>query len=299
MALQRSSHLGEATARSRPALPLILEDIKLAHTVFAMPFALMGALLAADGLPSLWELTWIVVAVVGARSAAMAFNRLVDAPLDAAHDRTEGRPLPSGKASPRHYKAFIACSIALFELAAWMLNSLAFLLSPVVLAIILGYSYTKRFTRWSHLWLGVALACAPIGAWIAIRGDIALAPLLLGVAVAFWVAGFDTLYACQDVEHDAAMGLQSLPRALGLKGALHAARAFHVLMVVALVGLLFAAGLGWIYLAGVLVAVGLLVYEHILVRPEDLSRLPVAFLHINGLVSFTLLAATGIERIVL
>ncbi len=180
-----------------------------------------------------------------------------------------------------------------------MLNSLAFLLSTVELAIILGYSYTKRFTRWSHLWLGVALACAPIGAWIAIRGDIALTPLLLGVAVAFWVAGFDTLYACQDVEHDTAMGLQSLPRALGLEGALHAARAFHVLMVVALVGLLFAAGLGWIYLAGVLVAVGLLVYEHILVRPEDLSRLPVAFLHINGLVSFTLLAATGIERIVL
>ncbi len=209
MALQRSSHLGEAAARPRPALPLILGDIKLAHTVFAMPFALMGALLAADGLPSLWELTWIVVAVVGARSAAMAFNRLVDAPLDAAHDRTEGRPLPSGKASPRHYKAFIAGSIALFELAAWMLNSLAFLLSPLVLAIILGYSYTKRFTRWSHLWLGVALACAPIGAWIAIRGDIALAPLLLGVAVAFWVAGFDTLYACQDVEHDAAMGLQT------------------------------------------------------------------------------------------
>ncbi|MEE8219956.1 MAG: UbiA-like polyprenyltransferase [bacterium] len=280
-------------------IPLIFEDIKLAHTVFAMPFALMGAVLAADGVPGLWALTWIVVAMVGARSAAMAFNRLVDAHFDATHTRTAERPLPSGRASPRHYMAFIVASAALFLLSCWMLNRLALVLSPVALAIILGYSYTKRFTRWSHLWLGAGLACAPIGAWIAIRGDIGLPPLLLGLAVAFWVAGFDTLYACQDVEQDAAAGLHSLPLALGLEGALQAARAFHILMVVALFGLLFAAGLGWIYFLGVMVTVGLLVYEHVLVSPEDLTQLPVAFLRINALVGFTLLAATGIERIIL
>ncbi|MDV2503145.1 MAG: UbiA-like polyprenyltransferase [bacterium] len=284
---------------AKRVIPLIFEDIKLAHTVFAMPFALMGAVLAADGVPGLWALTWIVVAMVGARSAAMAFNRLVDAPFDATHARTAGRPLPSGRVNPRHYMAFIAASAALFVLACWMLNRLALVLSPVALAIILGYSYTKRFTRWSHLWLGAGLACAPIGAWIAIRGDIGLPPLLLGLAVAFWVAGFDTLYACQDVEQDAAAGLHSLPLALGLEGALQAARAFHILMVVALFGLLFAAGLGWIYFLGVMVTVGLLVYEHALVSAEDLTQLPAAFLRINALVGFTLLAATGIERIIL
>jgi 4-hydroxybenzoate polyprenyltransferase len=259
----------------------------------------MGAVLAADGVPGLWALTWIVVAMVGARSAAMAFNRLVDAPFDATHERTAERPLPSGRANPRNYKAFIGASVATFVLACWMLNRLALVLSPLALAIILGYSYSKRFTRWSHLWLGAALACAPIGAWIAVRGDIGLPPLLLGLAVAFWVAGFDTLYACQDVEQDAASGLHSLPRALGVEGALQAARAFHLLMVVALFGLLFAAGLGWIYFIGVMVSVGLLVYEHALVHPEDLTQLPVAFLHINALVSVTLLVATGIERIIL
>lgn len=278
---------------------LIFEDIKLAHTVFAMPFALMAAVLAADGIPTFWQLFWIVAAMVGARSAAMAFNRLADATFDATHARTAERPLPSGRARPGHYAAFIAASIVLFELSCWMLNGLALILSPVALAIVLGYSLSKRFTRWSHLWLGLALACAPVGAWIAVRGDVALAPVLLAVAVVFWVAGFDTLYSCQDIEHDSILGLHSLPKSLGVAGALHAARIFHILMVVALMGLLFAAGLGWVYFAGVLVAVGLLLYEHSLVHPEDLSSLPVAFLHINGLVSLALLVATGIERILL
>jgi 4-hydroxybenzoate polyprenyltransferase len=278
---------------------LIFEDIKLAHTVFAMPFALMGAVLAADGLPGLWELAWIVVAMVGARSAAMAFNRLADAAFDATHARTSGRPLPSGRTRPGNYVAFILASVALFELACLMLNGLALLLSPLALVIILGYSYSKRFTRWSHLWLGVALACAPVGAWVAVRGDLALPPFILAVAVVFWVAGFDTLYSCQDIEHDKASGLHSLPKSLGIPGALQAARIFHILMVVALLGLLFAANLGWIYFLGVLAAVGLLFYEHSLVHPKDLSSLPVAFLHINGLVSLVLLVATGVERIFL
>jgi 4-hydroxybenzoate polyprenyltransferase len=295
----KSSSPSTEAARTRPVVFLIFEDIKLAHTVFAMPFALMGAVLAADGLPGLWELLWIVVAMVGARSAAMAFNRLADTAFDATHERTSGRPLPSGRARPGQYVAFIAASIALFELACLMLNRLALALSPVALVIVFGYSYSKRFTRWSHLWLGVALACAPVGAWIAIRGDVALPPVILAVAVAFWVAGFDTLYSCQDVEHDKTLGLHSLPKSLGVAGALQAARIFHVLMVVALLGLLFAANLGWVYFLGVLVAVGLLLYEHLLVQPEDLSSLPAAFLHINGLVSLTLLVATGIERIAL
>ena len=285
--------------RPRSILPLILEDIKLAHTIFAIPFALMGAVLAADGMPGLWEIFWILVAMVGARSAAMAFNRLADAAFDATHVRTSGRPLPAGLAGPGHYIAFIAGSIAVFELASLMLNRLALLLSPVALIIIFGYSYSKRFTRWSHLWLGVALACAPIGAWIAIRGDLAVTPLLLGLAVVFWVAGFDTLYACQDVEHDKAVGLHSIPKALGVEGAPQAARALHILMVVTLLGLIFSAGLGWVYFTGVLVSVGLLLYEHNLIRPDDLSNLPVAFLRINGLVSLVLFVATSIERIIL
>lgn len=296
--MQRSSPSSEA-ARALPAVLLIFEDIKLAHTVFAMPFALMGAILAADGIPGLWELAWIVVAMVGARSAAMAFNRLADAAFDATHARTSGRPLPSGRARPTHYAAFILASAALFVVACWMLNPLALMLSPVALAIILGYSYSKRFTRWSHLWLGLALACAPAGAWIAIRGDMALPPLLLAVAVVFWVAGFDTIYSCQDVEHDRSSRLHSLPKSLGVAGALQAARIFHILTVVALLGLLFAAGLGWVYFLGVLAAVGLLLYEHSLVHPEDLSSIPVAFLHVNGLVGLVLLVATGIERIFL
>lgn len=295
----KESYPSADARRARPVVFLIFEDIKLAHTVFAMPFALMAAVLAADGIPTVWQLTWIVAAMVGARSAAMAFNRLADVTFDATHERTAGRPLPSGRARPGHYVAFIAASIVLFELSCWMLNSLALILSPVALAIVLGYSLSKRFTRWSHLWLGLALACAPVGAWIAVRGDVALAPVLLAVAVVFWVAGFDTLYSCQDVEHDSVLGLHSLPKSLGVAGALQAARVFHILMVVALMGLLFAAGLGWVYFAGVLVAVGLLLYEHSLVHPEDLSSLPVAFLHINGLVSLALLVATGIERILL
>lgn len=296
--MRESSPSAEA-ARPLPVLNLIFEDIKLAHTVFAMPFALMGAILAADGLPTLWELFWIVAAMVGARSAAMAFNRLVDSDFDSTHRRTSGRPLPAGLARPGQYLAFILGSVALFELACWMLNRLSLYLSPVALVVVLGYSYSKRFTSLSHLWLGLALALAPIGAWIAVRGDLGLPPLLLGLAVVFWVAGFDTLYSCQDLEHDRALGLYSLPKTLGLDGALQAARVFHVLMVVALLGLLFAAGLGWVYFLGVLLSVGLLYYEHSLVRPEDLSSVPVAFLHLNGLVSLTLLVATGIERILL
>jgi 4-hydroxybenzoate polyprenyltransferase len=296
--LQRLSLSTEAP-RAKPVLLLILEDIKLAHTLFAMPFAFIGAILAADGMPSLWALSWIVAAMVGARSAAMAFNRLADAAFDAAHQRTAQRPLPSGQARPVHYLAFIAASVALFELSCWMLNRLALILSPVALAIVFGYSYSKRFTRWCHLWLGVALACAPIGAWIAVRGDVTLSPILLGLAVVFWVAGFDTLYACQDIEHDSTLGLHSLPRALGLKGALRAARTLHVLMVASLVVLGLVAELGWVYFLAVAATGGLLVLEHRLVTPDDLTGLALAFLPINALVGLILLLATGIERILL
>ncbi len=266
-------------------LRVTLEMIKWEHSIFALPFALCGAMLAARGWPSLRQLLWIVVAMVAARSAAMAFNRLADVSIDAANPRTQTRALPAGQLSAAFVTSFVGASAALFILASFELNHLAFVLSPVALMIVLLYSYTKRFTRWSHLVLGFALGIAPAAAWIAVRGALDPRILLLTAAVTFWVAGFDVLYSCQDFEHDSRTGLHSVPRHFGIAGAFWIARGFHLLMIGLLVALLLSFGLGKVATVGVVVVTILLTYEHSLVAPDDLTRLNAAFFTMNGVIS--------------
>ena len=266
-------------------LRVTLEMIKWEHSIFALPFALCGAMLAAAGLPSAHQLLWIVIAMLSARSAAMAFNRLADATIDAANPRTRTRALPAGHLSPSFVATFVIVSCAIFILAAAQLNRLTLWLSPVALAVLLLYSYTKRFTRWSHVVLGFALGIAPAAAWIAVRGSLDPRILLLTAAVTFWVAGFDILYACQDFEFDRAAGLHSIPRHLGIARSLWIARAFHAIMLLLLIALIPAFALGKLALAGVLAVSLLLVYEHSLVKPHDLSKLNAAFFTMNGVIS--------------
>ncbi len=266
-------------------LRVTLEMIKWEHSVFALPFALCGAMLAAGGLPSLHQLVWIVVAMVAARSAAMAFNRWADAAIDAANPRTSTRALPAGHLSPAFVATFVAVSSLVFILAASRLNRLALELSPVALAILLLYSYTKRLTRWSHLVLGFALGIAPAAAWIAVRGSLDPRILLLTAAVTFWVGGFDVLYACQDYEFDRQAGLHSIPRYVGIPAALWIARAFHLIMVGLLIWLVIVFAMGKLAMCGVLAVILLLLYEHSLVRPNDLSKLNAAFFTMNGVIS--------------
>jgi 4-hydroxybenzoate polyprenyltransferase len=262
-----------------------LEMIKWEHSVFALPFALCGAMLAAGGLPTPHQLLWIVVAMVSARSAAMAFNRLADATIDAANPRTRTRALPAGTLSPAFVTTFVVVSSAVFILAAQQLNRLALMLSPVALAVLLLYSYTKRFTRWSHLVLGLALGIAPSAAWIAVRGSLDPRIVLLTIAVTFWVGGFDVLYACQDYDFDREAGLHSIPRYLGISGALWVARLFHLLMLMLLTALVIVFGLGKLAMVGVLAVALLLGYEHSLVSARDLSKLNAAFFTMNGVIS--------------
>jgi 4-hydroxybenzoate polyprenyltransferase len=262
-----------------------LEMIKWEHSIFALPFALCGAMLAASGLPTGHQLFWIVVAMFAARSAAMAFNRLADASIDAANPRTRTRALPAGQLSPAFVATFIIVSCVVFILAASQLNRLTLWLSPVALAVLLLYSYTKRFTRFSHLVLGFALGIAPAAAWIAVRGALDPRILLLTAAVTFWVAGFDILYACQDFEFDRDAGLHSFPRHIGIPAALWIARAFHLVMLSLLLALLPAFALGRFALAGVVAVMLLLLYEHSLVKPHDLSKLNAAFFTMNGIIS--------------
>jgi len=266
-------------------LQVTLEMIKWEHSVFALPFALSGAMLAAGGWPSVHDLLWIIIAMVSARSAAMAFNRLVDATMDAANPRTQTRALPRGILTRSFVATFVVVSCGVFVLAASRLNRLAFGLSPLVLVILLVYSYTKRFTRWSHLVLGFALGIAPAGAWIAIRGSLDARILLLTAAVAFWVGGFDVLYSCQDYEFDRRYGVHSIPRYAGISTALWVARGFHVLMLLLLVGFVLVFSLGKVAVAGVGVVGLLLAYEHSLVSAKDLSRLNAAFFTMNGVIS--------------
>ena len=266
-------------------LRVTLEMIKWEHSVFALPFALCGAMLAAGGLPTLHQVVWIIVAMVAARSAAMAFNRLADASIDAANPRTSARALPTGQLTPAFVATFVVLSSVVFIAAAAELNRLALWLSPVALAVLLLYSYTKRFTRWSHLVLGFALGIAPSAAWIAVRGSLDPRILLLTAAVTFWVAGFDVLYACQDFDFDRSSGLQSIPRYLGISRALWVARAFHVLMLLLLAALLVAFGMGKLAIAGVAVVAVLLAYEHSLVSAGDLRKLNAAFFTMNGVIS--------------
>jgi 4-hydroxybenzoate polyprenyltransferase len=259
--------------------------IKWEHSIFALPFALCGAMLAANGLPAIHQLAWIIVAMVGARSAAMAFNRLADVSMDAANPRTRTRALPAKDLTPQFVSSFVVVSCAIFVFAASQLNRLALLLSPVALAVVLLYSYTKRFTRWSHLVLGLALGIAPAAAWIAVRGTLDPRILLLTAAVTFWVGGFDVLYSSQDYDFDLQSGLHSVPRYFGIAGALWIARAFHLLMLLLLIALVIAFGLGKLAIAGIVVVALLLIYEHSLVSPEDLTRLNAAFFTMNGVIS--------------
>jgi 4-hydroxybenzoate polyprenyltransferase len=266
-------------------LRVTLEMIKWEHSVFALPFALCGAMLAAGGLPTWHQLAWIIVAMVSARSAAMAFNRLADASLDAANPRTRTRALPTGILSTRFVAVFVLLSCAVFIVAASQLNRLTLQLSPLALGIVLLYSYSKRFTRWSHLLLGFALGIAPAAAWIAVRASLDPRILLLTAAVTFWVGGFDVLYACQDHEFDQQAGLHSVPRYFGIASSLWVARAFHLVMLLLLIALLFVFNLGRLAEVGVLAVALLLLYEHSLVKANDLSRLNAAFFTMNGVIS--------------
>jgi 4-hydroxybenzoate polyprenyltransferase len=267
-----------------------LEMIKWEHSVFALPFALCGAMLAARGIPTGHQLLWIVVAMVAARSAAMAFNRLADASIDAANPRTQMRALPAGTLSREFVALFTLVACAIFIFAASRLNHLTLWLSPVALAVLLSYSYTKRFTRWSHLVLGFALGIAPAAAWIAVRGSLDTRILILTAAVTFWVGGFDVLYACQDCEFDRSYGLHSVPRYVGIPKALLFARLLHLAMIGLLIWLIVAFHLGALAFIGIAAVALLLGYEHSLVSHNDLSKLNAAFFTMNGVISVVFFA---------
>lgn len=269
-----------------------LEMIRFPHTVFALPFAFMGAVLAAGGIPSRDKILWILVAMVGARSGAMGVNRLADRELDRLNPRTQDRALPRGRISPGEALLFVIGSFGIFLLAARMLNPLCFALAPVAILVVSGYSYTKRFTTLSHLILGLSLALAPIGAWIAVTGRIVLPALVLGGAVVFWVAGFDVLYALMDIEFDRRTGLFSIPARLGVRGGILVARLFHALTAACLALLLPLLHLGAVYAAGLLMAVALLLYEHWLLYRHGLAKLDVAFFNVNGALSIGLFLFT-------
>ena len=270
-------------------IKIIFTDIKIAHTVFALPFAVMSAFLAAEGMPGLGKLIWILIAMFGARNGAMAFNRIVDSKLDRLNPRTKDRALPARKSTAKQYWDFLILSSFVFLFSAYMLNSLAFALSPVALVIVFGYSFAKRFTSLSHLWLGVAISIAPVGAWVAVREEISIESLVLGAAVVFWLVGFDIIYSCMDVDSDRSNNLHSIPQKFGVRTALRLAFSSHCMMILFLILLLFIPALGWVYFFGVILTAGLLFYEHSLVRENDLSLVNVAFFNINGIISVLLM----------
>ncbi len=275
-------------------LKTTLEMIKFEHTLFALPFAFLGAVLAADGLPTWWQILWITVSMFGARSAAMTFNRIIDRKFDAENPRTANRELPSGKLSVSFAWTFFIVSLVLFEIASYSLNWLTFALSPVALFFVLGYSYAKRFTSLAHLILGLALAISPTAAWIAVRGAIdSEIPILLSVLVMMWTAGFDVLYACQDYEFDKKAGLRSIPARFGIKNSLRIARLFHFQAFIVLVLLYFVTALNWLALVGVFAVGALMIYQHTLVKPNDLSRMNAAFFTTNAFVSVILFITFG------
>ncbi len=274
-----------------------LEMIKVAHTVFALPFALMGAFLAAGGLPSLRTVFYIVLAMVGGRSAAMGFNRLVDADIDAKNPRTRDRAIPRGEVSKPMAAVFIFMSVVLLELSAAKLNPLCLKLSPLLLLLLFSYSYTKRFTWASHIVLGLCLGAAPMGAWIAVTGEFDPRILIVCFAVLFWVAGFDVLYALQDIEFDRQEGLHSIPRFLGIGRSLWVARGFHFGMAALLLVGYDRFELGGWYLAGWGICTAVLLYEHSILRENDLSRLNVAFFNLNGIVSIVLCLFTYLDLV--
>jgi 4-hydroxybenzoate polyprenyltransferase len=285
-----------ARAGAAGSLRTTLEMIKFSHTLFALPFALLSAFLAAGGWPRPATLGKILLAMVSARSAAMAHNRLVDRGIDAANPRTASRALVTGALSVAYVRIFLIASVALFLAAAASLNRLTLLLSPVALGLLLLYAYTKRFTSLSHLVLGLCLALAPVGAWIAVRGSLEPLPILLGLAVLFWTAGFDVIYSLQDEAFDRRSGLKSIPARFGARRALTISALFHLLMAGLLVAVWRIAGGGWIFLAGVVATVLALAYQHAIVKPGDLSRVDSAFFTANGFVS-VVLAVCGIADV--
>ena len=275
-----------------------LDMIKWEHSIFALPFALCGAMLAAGGIPTLAQIGWIVLCMVSARSAAMAFNRLADVHIDAANPRTANRALPAGTLSPRFVAVFVTVSCVVFVLGAARLNRMTLYLSPVALAVVLLYSYTKRFTRLSHVVLGFALGMAPAAAWIAVRGSLDVRILVLTAAVTFWVGGFDVIYACQDIDFDRQNALNSVPQAYGVARALFVARMLHLLMLVLLGLLVPVFGLGKIAVVGVVAVALLLAYEHSLVSAKDLSKLNAAFFTMNGVIAVVFFAFVAADLLV-
>jgi 4-hydroxybenzoate polyprenyltransferase len=276
-------------------ISVFLEMIKFSHTIFALPFALTGALLAAGGIPSGRQIVWIVLAMVGARTAAMAMNRLIDAEIDAHNPRTAVRAIPAGLIGKGLTFGFIVASTALMLWAAYMLNPLCLKLSPIALFFLILYSYCKRFTSLAHVVLGICLGAAPIGAWVAIRGAIEAPALLLGCIVLFWVAGFDILYALQDLDFDRAAGLHSIPVKLGVRGSLWAARIFHIIMIVLMVALFSIMQLGSFFLVGIVAATAMLLYEHWLLKDGNLAKLDAAFFNMNGYISVAIVLCTAAD----
>ena len=273
------------TAAERSNLALHLENVKFEHTVFALPFAYLGMILAADGLPTWWQFIWISVAMAAARTMAMSFNRLIDRELDRRNPRTAGRPLASGRLAAGPVFLIGVASGVVLAIAAWMLSELALRLLPIALVFLLGYHYTKRFTWLSHFVLGLTDAAAPMGAWVAVTNSFDLPALLLGLAVMFWIGGFDIIYACQDIDFDRANRLYSIPPVFGPLVGLWVARACHAVMLGALAAVGMVAELGFLYWIGWALAAALLVYEHALVKPNDFSRLNIAFFNVNGYLS--------------
>lgn len=276
-------------------ITIFMEMIKFSHTIFALPFALSGALLAVRGLPSGRQLLFIILAMVGARTAAMAMNRLIDADIDAKNPRTATRAIPAGLLSKGAVFGAIVLSVALLLWSAAMLNPLCLKLSPIALGFLVLYSYCKRFTALAHIVLGICLAAAPIGAWVALTGRIELPAIVLGLIVLFWVSAFDMLYALQDLEYDRSVGLHSIPVALGVNGSLWLSRLFHLITVGLLVWLIVLLGLGPWFWAGSAVMAAMLLYEHWLLRGGDLTKLDAAFFTMNGYISLTFLAATAAD----
>jgi 4-hydroxybenzoate polyprenyltransferase len=272
---------------------LILEMVKFPHTIFALPMALMAAFLAAGGWPAWEKLGLITLAMIGARNGAMAFNRLVDAKFDAQNPRTRNRALPAGTISAPQVIIFVIVCSALFFFSAYLLGPLAFALSPVALGLIFGYSFTKRFTPFSHIVLGLCLGLAPVGAWVGIRNKIELLPLLITLATLLWVAGFDIIYACTDVEFDRRVGLHSIPKHFGLRGGLFISAVLHVFMFGVLLWIMYLGQLGLIYGIGLVIVGGLLIWQHMIVKPHDLSRADQAFFTVNGFISIIIFLFTA------
>ena len=276
---------------------ILLEMIKFEHTIFALPFAYLGAFLAAGGPPDLWTSMWILVAMVGARTAAMGFNRIVDIPFDSKNPRTKERALPKGTVKARDAWIMVIVASGIYFLSAYELNRLAFLLSPVFLTVVLSYSYTKRFTSLCHLFLGLALSLAPTAGWIAVKGSVEFLPLILSTGVLFWVAGFDVLYGCLDYDFDRKQALHSIPARWGIKKAFWISGLFHLVAFIAFISVGFQAHLNWIYYSGLLATFALLVMQRLVVNPSDISRMNMAFFTFNGAISIILFTATAISLI--